>query len=199
MRCNTLTQPQEIMYQTPVYTQISKARIEELAAKAAEIGARMYVVRRVHVRQDIPWNDALDDAITKYTGGYTACCDPRVSHQFQPVSDREEVLDIVLLNFIETQNLHRSALFLWEQKTGLQATHPREIYAVGKDFETLNIRLGYCANETMYLVAPTEGLVDDRLKFCFVEWTGNHRCVGIDLIDSFFALHSCFAYRERAT
>jgi hypothetical protein len=184
------------MNQTPVYTPISQDRIAELTTMATEVDAVIHVIRRVCVRQDRDWHHAIGEAVTCCTKGYDTCTGPEVYEKFRPVSYMKEEIDIVLICYhTKIQELYRSALLDWEEKTGLQATVPREIFAIGEGHKDLRVQMR-CFPGSMYLVAPIEGLIEDCLKFLFLEWTDSDRYVGVDLVDHLLTSGSWFAFRE---
>lgn len=173
------------------YTPLSDARIAELTAKAAGIGARIHVLRRVRVQQDREWQAAINLAGPNTPMGYNVR-KTEVSEQYQPVSKATVEKDIVLLNYPKGDGNWDKAT-AWGKEAVLKNTNPREVFAIGEQHPTLHNTLG---QNPMYVVAPTECAFGGHRYACYVWWHGAARRVNLRGVSSFVNSNDWFAFSE---
>ena len=133
------------------YTPMSTSHIRRLTTLAKQEGARILVLRRVRVTQDLDWQDAIN-----LVGSDTPHDSPirmvRVGALFPPVSDSEVEIDIVLLNYPKGDGDWDKAL-MWADKASMNITNPREVFAIGTHNPSLHVFLG---QDQIHVVASTE-------------------------------------------
>lgn len=173
------------------YVPLSDARIAELTKKAAAVGARIHVLRRVRVQQDREWQEAVNLAGPNTPSDYNVR-KPEVSGQYQPVAKKVVEKDIVLLNYFKGDGNWDKAL-AWGNDASLKVTNPREVFAVGEKHPTLHNTLG---QNPMYVVAPTECSFGGSRSACYVWWCGSGRRAGLDWVGSFVNSNDWFAFSE---
>lgn len=174
------------------YKPISDARIKELTDSATEVKARIYVLRRIRVRQNMNWNEAID-----LIGPNTPSCynirRPEISAQYRPVSDKEEETDIVLLNYLSSGNLDMA--LAWGKRAKIRCTNPREVFAVGskKDCD-----LNTLFEQKLVNVISTTGCVfSGRLPHqCYVEFCTSKRRASLHAVDNYLNGSNWFGFAE---
>ncbi len=174
------------------YTPLSDERIAELTKKAASVGARIHVLRRVRVQQDREWQEAINLAGPNTPMDYNVR-KPEVSAQYQPVSKVMVEKDIVLLNYSKGDGNWDKAL-AWGKEAVLKSTNPREVFAIGAQHPTLHTTIG---QNPMYVVAPTECAFEGYRYACYVWWHDSDREAPLGWVSRFFD-HSggWFAFSE---
>jgi hypothetical protein len=149
------------------YVPISDTRIAELTKKAVDVGARIHILRRVHVEQ-----------IRK------------VGNQYTPDKGMIEE-DFILLNFPMGDNWNKA--LRWAELKGLKRTHPRNVFTIGKHHPTLHTQLG---QNPMYVVA-TEGYSLRGLQYAYCVWWYDSECeVRISRVGVSSYTDEWFAFRE---
>ena len=173
------------------YTPLSDARIAELTKLAEADGARIHVLRRVHVQQDRDWQEAINLASPNTPMEYHVR-KSEVSAQYQPVSNNTVEKDIVLLEYPKGDGSWNKAI-AWGQGASLKPNNPREVFAIGGQFPTLNNTLG---QNPMYVVAPIECSFGVGPNACGVWWDDSGRWVCLGWISNFVFAYVWFAFSE---
>jgi hypothetical protein len=174
-----------------VYTPLSDERIAELTAKAVAVGARIHVLRRVHVNQNREWQEAINLGGPNTPSDYNVR-KAEVSGQYQPVSKTMVEKDIVLLNY-QNGDGNWDKVLAWGTEAALKKTNPREVFAIGEQHPTLNNTLG---QNPMYVVAPTECTFEGRRRACFVWWFASGRGADLRWVSRFDDSDGWFAFSE---
>ncbi len=172
------------------YTPLSDKRIAELTKMATSVGARICVLRRVRVQQDRDWQDSINLVGPSTPMNYNVR-KPEVSAQYQSVSKKTVEKDIVLLNYLKGGDWNKATM--WGQSTFLKAANPREVFAVGEQYPTLNKTLG---QDLMCLVAPIECTFFGNRRACFVWWLDSDRKADLSHVNSFYDTYAWFAFSE---
>jgi hypothetical protein len=173
------------------YVPLSDARIEELTALATKVGARIHVLRRVRVKHNREWQEAVNLAGPNTPDHYNVR-KSEVSGQYQPTSNKEIETDIVLLNYSKGDgNWDKGTA--WGKEARLNATNPREVFAIGEQKPDLHTILG---QNPMYAVAPTECTFGGGRSACYVWWYGCLREAALPWVSNFRGARAWFAFRE---
>jgi hypothetical protein len=152
------------------YTPMSDERIAELTALAKKHGgARLHILRRVKVKQDRDWQEAIN------LGGPNTPMDhiarkPEVSVLYQPVSSQIVEKDIVLLSYPNGDGWDKA--MVWGEEAKLKKTVPRETFAIGEQYPTLHNTLG---QNSMYVAATTKCTFGGYPRACSVWWRDSDR------------------------
>lgn len=173
------------------YVPLSDARIEELTALATKAGARIYILRRVRVKQDRDWKEAIDLAGPNTPSHYNVR-KAGVSVQYQPASNKEIETDIILLNYSKDDG-NWDKCTAWGKEAKLNATNPREVFAIGEQKPNLHTILG---QNPMYVVAPIECSFGGSRDACCVWRDDSLREANLSWISLFHDARGCFAFRE---
>lgn len=176
-------------YDATEYVPISDARIEELTALATKAGARIHILRRIRVKQNREWQEAINLAGPNTLSHYNVR-KSEVSSQYQPVTNKEVEKDIVLLNFPQGDgNWDKGTA--WGSEAKLKATNPRENFSIGEQKPDLHRTLG---QNPMYVVAPTECSFGGGRSACYVWWGDSSRGANLDWVSRFDGSHGWFAF-----
>lgn len=173
------------------YTPISDERIAELTNKAAAVGARIHVLRRVRIQQDREWQEAINLAGPDTPSDYNVR-KGEVSGQYQPVAKKVVEKDIVLLNYSKGDGNCDKAT-AWGKDALLKNTNPREVFAIGEQHPTLHHTLG---QNPMYVVAPTECSFEGFRLACSVWWDASARRAYLLWVGRFGLARGWFAFSE---
>ncbi len=151
------------------YNPLSDKHIRRLTTLAKQEGARILVLRRVPVTQDLDWQDAIN-----LVGSDTPHDSPirmvKVSALFPPASHCEDLIDIVLLNYPNGDGDWDKAL-AWADKASMNITNPREVFAIGTHRPSLHVFLG---QDQIHVVASTEATCFDQ-RFIPSIWSDDLR------------------------
>ena len=173
------------------YVPLSDARIEELTALATKAGARIHVLRRVRVKQNREWQEAVNLAGPNTPDHYNVR-KSEVSGQYQPASNKEIETDIVLLNYSKGDgNWDKGTA--WGKEAKLNATNPREVFAIGEQKPDLHTILG---QNPMYVVASIECSFEGDRGVCAVWWLVSGRVSLLLWLGGFRDANGWFAFRE---
>lgn len=173
------------------YVPLSDARIEELTALATKAGARIHVLRRICVKQNREWQEAVNLAGPNTPSHYNVR-KTEVSARYQPAFNKDIETDIVLLNYSKGDgNWDKGTA--WGKEAKLNATNPREVFAIGKQKPDLHTILG---QNPMYVVAPIECTFGGLRSACCVWWGDSERGAYLYWISDFDGAHDWFAFRE---
>ena len=173
------------------YVPLSDARIEELTALATKAGARIHVIRRIRVKQNREWQEAVNLAGPNTPSHYNVR-KSQVSAQYQPTANKEVEMDIVLLNYSKGDgNWDKGTA--WGKEAKLNATNPREVFAIGEQKPDLHTILG---QNPMYVVAPIECSFGGNRDACYVWWNDSEREASLPWVSYFNDAYDWFAFRE---
>ncbi len=173
------------------YVPLTDARIEELTSLATKAGARIHILRRVRVKQNREWQEAVNLAGPNTPNHYNVR-KTEVSAQYQPASNKEIETDIVLLNYPKGDgNWDKGTA--WGKEAKLNATNPREVFAIGEQKPDLHTILG---QNPMYVVAPIECSFGGGRRACCVWWRASEREADLDWLGYFYDARVWFAFRE---
>ncbi len=173
------------------YVPLSVARIEELTALATKAGARIHVLRRVRVKQNREWQEAVNLAGPN-TPDHFNVRKSEVSGQYQPASNKEIETDIVLLSYSKGDGNWYKGI-AWGKEAKLNATNPREVFVIGEQKPNLRTILG---QNPIYVVAPIECTFEGDRNACYVWWDASERGAGLDWVGCFDDADFWFAFRE---
>ncbi len=171
------------------YVPMSNARIAELTELAAKQGARIHILRRVKVKQDRDWQEAISFAGRNTSDDYVR--KPEVSAQYQPVSSEVVEKDIVLLNYPNGDGWDKA--LAWGDDAKLKRTVPRESFAIGEQHPTLHKTL---RQNPIYVVATTKCTFERYHSACYVCWDGSEREADLHWVSSFDDSHDWFSFSE---
>ncbi len=176
----------------PVYTPIGDARIAELTYLAIKAGAHIHILRRIRVKQDHEWQDAINLV------GQGALTDPYIFNpdiieQYRPISDEVVETDIVLLGYPKNFDGDWYKSNDWGKEAQLNACNPREVFAIGVQKPNLNKALG---QNPMYVVAPIDCSYQGGRWACCVWWCDSECEPFLLWIESFNGPEIFFAFRE---
>lgn len=158
--------PAIVQSDTTKYVSISDARIAELTKKALDAGARIHVLRRVRIQEDLDWQQAINLAGSNTPNN--SIRQSEVSEQYQSVSNQVVEKDMVLFGCSAEDNTNWHKATTWGDANKLKRANPREGFAVAEQHPTLDKTLG---QDEMYLVAPTEGYLKGSGSFgCSIWW-----------------------------
>jgi hypothetical protein len=174
------------------YVPLSDARIEELTDLATKAGARIHVLRRIRIKQNREWQEAVNLAGPNTPDHYNVR-KSEVSGQYQPASNKEIETDIVLLNYSKGDgNWDKGTA--WGKEAKLNAANPREVFAIGEQKPDLHTILG---QNPMYVVAPIECSFEGNRNACYVWWIESERGAFLSWVGHFDgASRGWFAFRE---
>lgn len=172
------------------YVPMSDARIAELTELAAKQGARIHILRRVKVKQDRDWQEAINLAGPNTPMDYNVR-KPEVSAQYQPVSSKVVEKDIVLLNYPNGDGWDKA--LAWGDEAKLKRTVPRETFAIGEQHPTLHNTLG---QNPMYVAATTKCTFGGFPGACCVWWGGSRRKADLLWVSYFDYSYDWFSFCE---
>jgi hypothetical protein len=172
------------------YVPMSDARIAELTELAEKQGARIHILRRVKVKQDRDWQEAINLAGPNTPTEYHVR-KPEVSAQYQPVCSRVVEKDIVLLNYPKGDGWDKA--LAWGDEAKLKKTVPRETFAIGEQHPTLPNTLG---QNPMYVASTTKCTFGDDPSTCYVWWNDSERKARLSLVSRFDYSCDWFSFCE---
>ena len=170
------------------YVPISEARIAELTELATKVGARIHILRRVRIKRDCEWQEAVNTAGLNTPEHYNV---RKVGSLYLPNGMGEVEKDLVMLNYPQGGSWDKA--LAWGQAAKLKKTVPREVFAVGGQFPTLYNNLG---TDQMYTVATTECLFEGSRQACFVWWVVSGREAGLLWVSYFGVALVWFVFSE---
>lgn len=175
--------------ETTEYVPMSDARIAELTELAAKQGARIHILRRVKVKQDRDWQEAVNLAGPNTPSDYNV---RKVGDQYLPTSTKMVEKDIVLLNYSKGDGNWDKAL-TWGDDAKLKKTVPREAFAIGEQHPALHTTLG---QNPMYVVATTKCVFGGNPRACYVWWLVSKRVADLFWVSCFGGSCVWFSFCE---
>ena len=155
-------------------------------------GARLHVVR-IRVKLGRDWQEAVNSV----RFGSTSMDNEvrQVGNQYIPVGSGEIEEEIVLINYpTGTVGDWWSAL-AWAKREGLYRTDPREVFAIGQQYEDL---LGTFGGSEVVVVATQECQFQEEPQACFVWWHDTRCEAALRWVLHFDVCSSWFAFRRQA-
>ncbi len=177
------------------YIPFSRFRIAEIERKAASEGARIYVIRRVHILQDREWQEVINQGGPNTPSDYIVR-KPEVSAMYPPICQASGVKDIILLNYPKAGQ-HWGEDGGWEKaiafgkSTSMVVTNPREVSAIGEQNPNLHNILG---QDPVFVASTTECRFGAKRQVFYVCWAGFGRRVRLGSFDSLNTSSDWFAF-----
>lgn len=172
------------------YVPMSDPRIAELTKLAAKYGARIHILRRVKVKQDREWQEAINLAGPNTPTDYNVR-KPEVSAQYQPISSKVVEKDIVLLNYPKGDGWDKA--LAWGEQAKLKKTVPRETFAISEQHPTLHNTLG---QNPMYVAATSKCTFEGNPRACGVWWDDSLRGANLLWVSYFVRSYDWFSFCE---
>lgn len=152
-----------------VYVPLSEDRVREITELAEKVSGSIHIIRKVRVKQNRNWEVALILAGSNpRTHESTALMSPEVAAQYQPVSEEEIELDIILFKYPECGS-DLNKVIAWGSEAGLKGSNPRELFAVIDQSVDLPNSLGKASS--VYIASPIECMHQGKRCVCCCYWT----------------------------
>ncbi|MEN9649302.1 MAG: hypothetical protein RL094_269 [Candidatus Parcubacteria bacterium] len=161
------------------YVQISDDRIAEITEKAAAVGARIYVIRKVCIQQDRDWKDSITQGAPDTPPKYSIFT-RQVSDSYVPVSTETVEKDIIL--FLDPNEVRLENVTVFAERSSLKVANPREVFALCEHQAELASVIEWSGVQQRYirLVAPVPFQAEAGTFMCAVGVTPRSRIATVD-------------------